>query len=31
MDYSDEVDVLFVEENQYDVSVLFWIAQNCSA
>jgi hypothetical protein len=31
MDYNDKADVLFLEENQDDVSVLFWIAQNCSA
>jgi hypothetical protein len=31
MDYSDEADFLLVEENQTEVSVLFWIAQNCSA
>jgi hypothetical protein len=31
MDYSDEADFLFLEENQTNVSVLFWIAQNSSA
>jgi hypothetical protein len=31
MDYNGEADVLFLGKNQDDVSVLFWIAQNCSA
>jgi len=31
MDYSDEADFLFLEENQSDVSVLFWVAQNSCA
>jgi len=31
MDYNDESDVLLLEEKQCDVSILLWIAQNCSS
>jgi hypothetical protein len=31
MDKNDEDNVLFLQETQDYVSVLFWIAKNCSA